>query len=416
MWFTEGSRVASIGTTVPEVMLSSRQVTFGDGSTSTRTITVTNTGDAVLNIATVGLTGADRAAFTVVNDGCSKQRVLERAFCRVEVAFRAGSDSRVRAARLAISDNATASPQMVSLVAQLPDCKLPVFPYNSPTNVQGGFLTVSDGSQVDDPAGDFVSGNLLSHSKAKPVLNGQLPAVYDRAAGRWVPTGAGAMSPDGGRYAYMDYSQPFDFHLHVVAVATGHDQLLTLPNGPWSVVGFTSDGIYVHQTYEGVGLGLWLVNPDSGAVRKLFSDAAVDLISGQVVWIEARDKTDPLPEPPGIGGANNEIQSRDLNSGATTTWFYRSGSSVRVVGAANGSILVSGYDIAGTYLWALDGPGQAALITTPETGDSLPFSSGLVADVNGWWFGSLDGIYLWTQRTGAILVSETLAGPAGTCA
>jgi len=40
---------------------------------------------------------------------------------------------------------------------------------------------------------------------------------------------------------------------------------------------------------------------------------------------------------------------------------------------------------------------------------------GLVADSNGWWLGSLDGVYLWTSRTGAILVSESLAAPAGTC-
>jgi hypothetical protein len=416
MWFTEGSRVASIGTTVPEVTLNSRQVSFGDGSANPRTITVTNTGDAVLHIGTAALTGADKAAFTVVSDGCSKHLVRVQTSCRLQVAFRAGSDSGVRAARLAISDNATASPQIVSLVAQLPDCKLPVFPYNSPTNVRGEFLSVRDGSLVDDPAGDFVSGDLLSHSKATPVLNGQLPAFYDRAAGRWVPTGVGALSPDGRRYAYMDYSHPFDFQLHVVDVATGRDQLLTLSNGPWSVVGFTSDGIYVHQTYEGVGPGLWLVNPDSGAVRKLFSDAAVDLVSGQVAWIEARDSTDPRPEPPGIGGANNEVQSRDLNNGTTTTWFYRSGAGLRVVGAAGGSIMVSGYDWAGSYLWAVNGPGQAVLITTPESGEPLPITSGLVPDANGWWLGSLDGVYLWTARTGAILVSEVTSTPAGTCA
>jgi hypothetical protein len=46
----------------------------------------------------------------------------------------------------------------------------------------------------------------------------------------------------------------------------------------------------------------------------------------------------------------------------------------------------------------------------------VPSTSGLVADANGWWLGSLDGIYLWTPRIGAVLVSESLAAPAGACA
>lgn len=415
LWFTEGSRVASIGTTVPEVAFSSRVLIFAPGSTGARTVTVTNNGDADLAVTKVGMAGPDQAAFAVTSDDCSRHRVAVHASCRIDVAFTAGSDVAVHSAQLSVTDNATGSPQSVSLVAQVPDCKLPVFPYNS-ANVQGGFLSLREGSVSDDPNGGFVAGDLLSHSQAKPVLNGQLPAFYDRAAERWVPTGVGAMSPDGRRYAYIDYSHPFDFQLHVVDVATGNDRLVAIPSGAWSVVGFTSDGVYVHQSYEGIGPGLWLVNPDSGAFRQLFKEAAVDLVSGQVAWVEARDATDPLPEPPGIGGANNEVQSRDLKTGITTTWFYRSGSGVRVAGAANGTIIVGGYDGAGTYLWALSAPGQAVMITVPGSADAVPTTTGLVADAYGWWLGSLDGIYLWTPRTGAILVSDSLATPAGTCA
>jgi len=415
LWFTEGSRVASIGTTVPEVTLSSGVVAFAPGSAGPRTVTVTNNGDADLAVTKVELVGADHAAFAVTGEDCSRHRVAVHASCRVAVAFTAGPEAGVRAAQLTVTDNATGSPQAVTLVAQLPDCKLPVFT-NTKATSQGGFLSVRDGRVTDDPKGGFVVGDLLSHSQASPVLYGQVPAAYDRPAGRWVPTGVGALSPDGSRYAYMDYGHPFDFQLHVVEVATGRDRVVALPSGPWAVVGFTSDGIYIHQSYEGIGPGLWLVNPDSGAVLQLFKDAAVDLVSGQVAWIEARDTTDPLPEPPGIGGANNEIRGRDLKTGVTTRWFYRSGSGVRVQAAADGTIIVGGYDSAGTYLWALRAPGQAVPITVPGSGDAVPWMGGLVADSNGWWLGSLDGIYLWTERTGAILVSESLAAPAGTCA
>ncbi|OLC25897.1 MAG: hypothetical protein AUJ02_09970 [Chloroflexi bacterium 13_1_40CM_3_65_12] len=414
LWFTEGSRVASIGTTVPEVTLDAHVMTFGAGSATPHSVTVTNTGDADLAITGVALAGADQGAFKLTSDDCIRHRVAVHASCHISVAFASGSDPGVHAAQLTITDNATGNPQVVSLVAQLPDCKLPVFT-NTKSTTQGGFLNVRDGTVSLDPNGGFVAGDLLSHSVATPVLQGQVPAYYDRAAGRWVPTGVGAMSPDGRRYAYMDYRRPFDFQLHAVDVATGHDRLVAIPNGSWSVVGFTSDGVYVHQSYEGIGPGLWLVNPDTGAMRQLFSDAAVDIVSGQVAWLEMRDNTDPLPEPPGIGGANNEIRGRDLKTGVTTRWFYRSGSGVRVQAAANGTIIVGGYDGAGTYLWALSAPGQAAPITVPGSEDAVPWMGGLVADSNGWWLGSLDGVYLWTSRTGAILVSESLAAPAGTC-
>jgi hypothetical protein len=415
LWFTEGSRVASIGTTVPEVMLDARLLTFAAGSAAPHGVTVTNTGDAVLAITAVSLAGADQGAFKVASDDCSQHRVAVHASCHISVAFAGGADPGVHAAQLTLTDNATGNPQVVSLVAQLPDCKLPVFT-NTKSTTQGGFLSMRDGAVSPDPKGGFVAGDLISHSVATPVLQGQVPGYYDRAAGRWVPTGVGAMSPDGRRYAYVDYSHPFDFHLHVVDVATGRDQVVAVDSGPWSVVGFTSEGVYFHQSYEGIGPGLWVVNPDTGAVRHLFSDAAVDVVVGQVAWLETRDNTDPLPEPPGIGGANNEIRSRDLKTGVTTRWFYRSGSGVRVAGAANATILVGGYDNAGTYLWALTSPGQAVPITVPRSEDAVPYTSGLVADANGWWLGSLDGIYLWTARTGAILVSESLASPAGTCA
>ena len=84
--------------------------------------------------------------------------------------------------------------------------------------------------------------------------------------------------------------------------------------------------------------------------------------------------------------------------------------------ATLGSIVVSGYDMTGNVLLVVSAPGKAVPITVPETGEPIPSSSGAVADANGWWFGSLDGVYLWTPRTGAIHVSELTAAPAGACA
>jgi virginiamycin B lyase len=418
LWFTEAgvSRIASIGTTVPEAQLSSRVLTFAAGSAVTRKLTVTNTGDAALAIAGVRLVGSDHAAFTVAADDCAGHRVAVQASCHIDVAFAPGSDSSMGAARLAITDNATGSPHSVSLVAQLPDCKLPVFTLNDST-AQGGFLSLRDGGVTADPKGGFVAGGLLSHSTAGPVLYGQVPASYDRVADRWIP--GGRISPDGSRYAWVEFSsQGSNFHLHVTDVATGRDRTLNLPTDNWSLLAFTTAGLYVARSYPevGNGPGLWLVNPDSAAIQTIFSDATVQMLSGQTAWIADRNNADTLPGPPGMGGSNNEIRGRDLNTALTTIWMYRPGSDMYMAGAAKGSIVISGRDVVSSYLWVLTAPGQAQAVTVPETSDVVPSTSGLVADGNGWWLGSLDGIYLWTPRTGAVLVSESLAAPAGACA
>jgi streptogramin lyase len=419
LWFTETnvSRIASIGYKVPEPTFSSRVLTFATGSAAAHEVTVTNAGEAPLVIAGIKLVGTDQAAFTVTHDGCAGQRVAVSGSCRIDVAFKPGADSGVRAAQLAITDNATASPQSVSLVAQLPNCRLPVFTSSTDSAAQGGFLSLRDGGVTLDPKGGFVPGGLLSHSQASPVLYGQVPATYDPAMDRWVP--GGRISPDGSRYAWVEFnSQGFDFHLHVTEVATGNDRVLNLPADNWSLLAFTSAGLYVSKSYPEVGNapGLWLVNPDSGAVQTIFTDAVVQVVSGQTAWIAARNNADTLPGPPGMGLSNNEILSRDLTTLQTTTWLYRPGSNMYVQAVTSASIIVSGYDGSGSYTWLVSTPGQSKLLTVPQTGDDLPSASGFVADSNGWWFGSLDGVYLWTQHTGAVLVSESLTVPAGACA
>jgi streptogramin lyase len=423
MWFTEAGsipRIGSIGTTVPEVKLSPKVLTFNSATISTaRSVEVTNTGDADLKISSVAIVGPDASAFGINKDGCGGRTLALKASCRVEVSF-AGS-SEVRAAGLAITDNATGSPHWVSLAADLPDCKLPLFAfkYDAPSN-QGAFLSLRDGTVVSDPAGLYTtaSSTRLSRSQTTPTLSGNLPATYTRPAKRWVPANNMAISQDGSRYAYIDYSQPFDGKLHVVDIAGGIDQTLSLAKGPWVVIGFTTDGIYLHQAYEGIGSGAMVVNADSGAARTILSDSVVHLVSGRAAWTATRNAADTLPPPPTMGGSNNEVQSRDLSTSQKTTWLYRPGSDMYVMAVTSGSIVVSGRDRTSNFVLVVTAPGQAVPVTVPDTGEPIALSGGPFADPNygWWWFGTLDGLFLWTPRTGAFLVSESTAAPAGTCA
>jgi hypothetical protein len=420
MWFAEGSWIASIGITVPEAKLSSRLIRFSNGTPSVQVVDVTNPGEADLKVAGVAVVGSDRDAFAMTKDGCSGRALPTKATCRVEVSFTAGSDVGVRAARLAISDNATGSPHAVSLVAQLPDCKLPLYATtpDSPSS-QGQFLSLRDGVVVDDPSGRYVtaSSTRLSQSQKSPTLAGYGPMTYVRAANRWVPTSDSGISPDGSRYAYIEYAQPFEGKLHVVDIATGHDRTLPMERGPWGLLAFTGDAIYMHQSYEGTGPGAMVVDPESGAVlRTILGDTVVQLISGQMAWTAWRNPADNLPEPPGMGGGTNEVQSRNIITSQKTVWLYRPGSNLYVVAVARGSIVVSVWDGGSSVLMVVTSPGEAVPINVPDTKEPIPYGGAIVGDVIGWWFGSSDGLYLRTPHTGTILVSNVTASPAGACA
>jgi virginiamycin B lyase len=416
LWFTEGGAIASIGVRVPEAKLSARQFTFASTS-SARTLAISNTGEAPLHISSISLVGPDRSEFRKVSDACADRALPVNATCRIDVAFNPTGASGVLAARLAITDDATGSPQSVSLVAQLPGCKLPLFSI-TPSSSKGEFLSLPDGQITVDPNGGFETSGVVSRSQAQPVLTGTLPAVYDRAAARWVPTGTGALAPDGLRYVYTDYTQRPNggFTLHVVDIGSGRDRTLNLPTNAWSALAFTADGIYAHPAYEGGGPGLSLIDPDSGAQRTLFTDSSVMAVSGQTAWIGTFNQSDPLPQPPGEGGGYNEVQGRDLKTGAITTWLYRSGTNLGVVQAAGAPILMSGYDASGRYLWAVGTPGKADVITDPATDVEFAYAAAFPAQPDGWWLSTAGGIYLWTPRTGAVLIADVDATPAGACA
>src|SRR5258708_9163195 len=185
-------------------MVRERGVNFGATPTD-RSVDIPNVGDGGLKIGGVAVGGSDRALFTATRDECPGHSLAASASCHVDVSFTPSPAQGVVAARLAITDNATASPQTVSLLAQLPDCKLPLLAYSASSSTwQGEFLSLSSGTLAEDPQGGFVTSATQSKPLASPVLTGQHPATYDRVAARWVPASRTEMSPDGWRDAYVD--------------------------------------------------------------------------------------------------------------------------------------------------------------------------------------------------------------------
>jgi streptogramin lyase len=419
IWFTEafGGRIGSIGLKVPEVLLSERIARFA--GSAPETVTITNTGDASLAITTVRVTGVDGGLFMKGADTCNWTSVAPGATCSVQVAYSKGGAQGVQSAFLEIADNGTGSPHRVSLVAQLRPCYLPVVVNLTGSPPQGELIDMTTGRGLYEPRGQFESDSAASgvRTTAQPILYGQSSGYFDRAATRWLPVpSSSSVSPDGSRYAYTTFDTNGPRQLHVVDVATGLDHSFLLSSGFWGVVAFTEAGVYLHQSYEGIGPGLWLADPDTGAMRQVLKDGAVNMISGSTAWIGVWNAADKLPQPPGIGGGDNEILKQDLVTGATTAWLYLPGTNLFVVAVISGGAVISSYDGPNTKLWMVLSANQPQRMDFVFSTDPYMNFGGFVEDTQGLWIGTNDGVYLWTARTGPVLVSDVAATPAGTCA
>jgi hypothetical protein len=101
----------------PEVSLSATALTFASQPVATtsapQAVTLSNTGNAALSISSVAITGANASDFPEIADTCGPS-VSAADKCTIEVAFTPSAAGQ-RTATLSITDNASGSPQTVSL-------------------------------------------------------------------------------------------------------------------------------------------------------------------------------------------------------------------------------------------------------------------------------------------------------------
>lgn len=87
-----------------------------DGTTaSPQSVTVTNIGTVPLNIAEVGLSGADAGDFPLMTDTCLGASIPAAGNCLITLSFSPGAATGLRTAVLNLTDNAAASPQTVAI-------------------------------------------------------------------------------------------------------------------------------------------------------------------------------------------------------------------------------------------------------------------------------------------------------------
>jgi hypothetical protein len=294
-------------------------------------------------------------------------------------------------------------------------CRLPISAGGGP-GPQGAFIDFPSGTVTPDPAAPPVN------SLVRPGrdLYGYYPTFYyDRAYSRWLPVSRMAVSPDGAHYAFTDRplinppGPSTRATLHVVAVKSGADS--AFDGGDWTaryvVLDYAAEGIYLITDY-GAYVGLWLMDPTTGAVSRVANLLNVQgSAGGNVFWVGTHNPSDRHPV---TGNAPNQLERLSLTDGSRATWFYRPGSSVHFVSqdaSGNPIIIVSGVNWAELRL--VLGPGIDRPIWTD--GDRVPVISDPISDSHGTWFGSQDGIFLYSDANGVRKVSNQPGYPANGC-
>ena len=308
-------------------------------------------------------------------------------------------------------------------------CALPVFWHS--TTVQG---------EVDTAFLVYPTGTLVGPSQK---LGNAASATYDAAVGRWLPVGPEAVSPDGSQFAYADYDLPPNpaagmagngaprsagalattGRVHVMDARTGVDRILFSGSPTYSVVGFTTDGIYLARvaiTMDGeFSSGLFLL-PLAGSPIAAVPGGDRGLDRGG--WTIVAGAAWGTEYSAGLGGLplGNELVKLDLHTGIVTVWLTKAeGTSVWMDGFDSaGNPLVtatpSGYSSTGSpsptppmQLLALIKPQAATVLWQSTDPNAQPPFGPVVDDGLGAWLGEQNAIWL---DTGGKLTMTPVAG------
>jgi hypothetical protein len=294
-------------------------------------------------------------------------------------------------------------------------CRLPVL-RSSGTSYLGGFVTFPAATFTLDPKGRIHGDQNGDFSTdAAPVLYGSGftlagVAFYDLAQHRWIPAGPPQSTPDGAQYAYAtwDPANPSTSRVHVVNVARATEKTFDIAlDSNLDAMGFTvgdfdAAGVYlVANRIEQLPSGVWLMNPATGTIRRVAQIEIAYAIHGGYAWLAGIDPRDP--SPPQLrrsGTASDSVVRLNLANGERTTWFYRPGMQVGLIGFdSTGSPIVNVSDPTSNDLsatWLTGGPsGQDVLVHAGSLDLEQPQGDG-----DRIWFGSYWGIYLFTAARG----------------
>ena len=335
-----------------------------------------------------------------------------------------GSPIRAATPTPAASSTPAASPS--GTVLPFPDlplstvafsCRLPI--YTEGTVIEDSFITFPDGEISPTPVG---TGGMY----------------FDRAFSRWLPVHRSAVSPDGISYAYIEIGQEPDvFYIHMVGVNGDQQKDVSVQESASAsgfgaqpqVFDYSANGIYLTEAFEHVWAGVWIFVQPAGPIRKVTDIEVPEVSAGSgIFWYGAVNPADPNPfsTRSSAGILSDEVNRLDLKTNTRTQWLYRPGFGLEVLGVdASGRPLIrvfapGGGGIGGNDFF--DHSASELLLGMSPTSQRSIYKGQLVetlgnpiADSHGVWFGSAQGIYLYTSSGALIKVSDHPGYPANGC-
>lgn len=304
--------------------------------------------------------------------------------------------------------------------APFPSCRLPYLKGQAggAGNLAGGFVEGPRGTWTADPRGGITKSGNFYVTDIGPTLRGSAfsswdVGSYDLALKRWLPVRRSQVRGDGLLYAY---AEPYKANasdlsenstrIHVVSATDGTDHVI-YAGAPRTVVDYEVEGVYTTAAHyyagEGYGVGLWRLDPASGAATAIPNGVPFEVLVNGIGWTD-----------------NGTIMTRslirfELSSGIQQQWGVNTDSGwAAFVGLdSNGNPLVD--------LHVFTAPAGAVLFvyTAPQSRTSLAsiaFAQLGVTDRHGTWLAGDDGIYLLDANDHLAKVSDETGGAiAGGC-
>ena len=231
-------------------------------------------------------------------------------------------------------------------------CRLPVISPTTGTDPPGGWINFPSGQFERDPASS--PGRLTAH----------VPG-YDRAIGRWVPVESNNVAPDGATFIlHSDSSLPTN-GFYIVDARIGTRRLLLSTDGPpqapgsWTVVRYTSEGVYLWSVGILTVPGLWLLDPLTGTVRLVDGSHYWGKVDGGFAW---------ALDPPfgGATGSTYTVYRLDLTTGQVRTW-YQSSTAISLLSPTQGGAMLITYGATGAaQLGLIPAPSQLVPLGAPD--------------------------------------------------
>lgn len=199
--------ITGTGVAAPTVTLSQSSLTFTSEPVGTaapsQSVTVTNTGNATLNISSIAITGTNSGDYSLAPAGTCGETLAVEDMCTISVTFTPGA-AGTRSASVTITDDAADSPQSITLSGQglleaTADLSTSSLTYSAAvvgstsasqnvtlTNNGGLPLTITSIVVGGSNSGDFASTNTCT----SPIA----PAAHCTISATFTPTAGGARS------------------------------------------------------------------------------------------------------------------------------------------------------------------------------------------------------------------------------